>query len=161
MAKMTVKGLEEFSTTIYALKDKGIQIMNAAVFSGADAMIKAVKDAIQALPEEEGYVKNGKLRNVVTHDEKEALLSGIGIAKFDNTGGKVTTAIGFNGYTEHKTKKYDKGVPIPLIARSIESGSSVRRKIPFMRQAANRAREQVQKAMVDAAEKKMQELKKE
>lgn len=161
MAKMTVKGLEEFSTTIHALKDEGIKIMNAAVFTGADVMVQAVKDAIKALPEEEGYVENGKLRNVVTHDEKEALLSSIGIAKFDNTGGKVTTAIGFNGYTEHRTKKYDKGVPIPLIARSIESGSSVRRKIPFMRQAANRARDQVQKAMVDAAEKKMQELKKE
>ena len=161
MARLKVQGLEGFSTTIYALKDRGIEIMKAAVYAGADAMVEAVKEAIKALPEEEGYVENGKLRNVVTHDEKEALLSGIGIAKFDNTGGKVTTAIGFNGYTEHKTKKYDKGVPIPLIARSIESGSSVRRKLPFMRQAANRAKEQAQKAMADAANKKLQEITKE
>ena len=161
MAKLTVSGLEDFASMIRALGDQGESVMKAAVFAGADKMVEAVKESIRELPEEEGYMSPGEKRNTVTRDEKEALLSHIGIAKMDYTGGKVTTAIGFNGYTDHRTKKYPSGVPVPLIARSIESGSSVRRKIPFLRQAANRARDQVQKAMVDAAEKTMQELKKE
>lgn len=161
MARMTIQGLDDLSGLIRSLQEKGVEVMKAAVYAGADAMVEAVKESIRALPEEEGYMPAGEKRNTVTRDEKEALLTHIGIAKFDNTGGKVTTAIGFEGYTDHPTRKYPSGVPVPLIARSIESGSSVRRKIPFLRQAANRAKEQAQKAMADAANKKLQEITKE
>lgn len=159
MAKMTVEGLENFSAFLQSIQDRGEGVMKAAVYAGAGAMVEAIKAEIQALPEEEGYLPDGEKRHVVTKNEKEALLSHIGIAKMEFTGGKVSTAIGFDGYTNQQTKKYPAGVPVPMIARAIESGSSVRMKIPFMRRAAAGAKERVQAAMIEAAEKEIQKIK--
>lgn len=161
MARMTVTGLDNFSVMIQALGDSGREVMKAAVYAGAGEMAAALKEEIRKLPEEEGYLPNGSQRAVLTAAEKQALLDHVGISKLDDDGGRVSAAVGFNGYTEHATKKYPQGVPVPLIARSIESGSSVRKKRPFMRQAANAARERVQKAMLEAANTYLQTLAKE
>ena len=150
MGKMTVSGLEDFTATLQQLGDQAGPIMKMAVYAGADKMIGEVKNAIKALPTQDGYMKEGK-RSVVTEDEKRDLLDHVGIAKIDNEGGNANTAIGFNGYSSHKTRKYPNGVPIPLIARSIESGSSVRKKIPFLRKAGKAATEKVQQAMLETA----------
>ena len=161
MAKLTVNGLEDFSTRIHALGEKGEDVAKAAVYEGAKVLTEAVKQAIRELPEEPWhFVRPGKGEelNVITPADKEDLINGLGIAHFDSTGGKVTTAIGFNGYSSHPTKKYTSGVPLALIARSIESGSSVRRKLPFMRRAANNAKERAQQAMVQAAYAKIEEI---
>lgn len=158
MARMTIKGLDDWSTRLQNMAGRGEEIMKAAVYAGAGVLAEAVVAEINTLPEQQGYMPKGELRNVVTRDEKAALLSHIGIAKMDSTGGAVTTAIGFNGYSDHATKKYPSGVPVPLIARSIESGSSVRRKIPFLRNAANKSKGKVQNAMREAAEKAFEEL---
>lgn len=158
MARLTIQGLDEFSMRLQELADHGEAISKAAVYAGAGVLVEAVKAEISALPEQQGYMPNGQQRNVVTRDEKAALLSHIGIAHMDSTGGKVTTAIGFDGYTAHTTKKYPNGVPVPLIARSIESGSSVRRKVPFLRNAANKAKAAVENAMREAADEQFQEL---
>ncbi len=158
MARLTIQGLDDWSTRIQRMAERGEEVAKAAVYAGAGVLADAVAAEINALPEQQGYMQPGDLRNVVTRDEKAALLSHMGIAHMDTTGGSVTTVIGFNGYSDHATKKYPNGVPIPLIARSIESGSSVRRKIPFMRNAANKAKERVMNAMREAAEKKFEEL---
>lgn len=158
MARLTIQGLDDFSMRLQSLADHGEAVAKQAVYAGAGTMVEAIKAEINALPEQQGYMPTGEKRNVVTRDEKAALLSHIGIAKMDSTGGKVATAIGFEGYSEHATKKYPSGVPVPLIARSIESGSSVRRKIPFLRNAANKAKAAVENAMREAAEKAFEEM---
>lgn len=161
MARMNVKGLENFSQMIVAMGERGGDVMKAAVYEGADVMTRALKEAIMELPEEEGYLPNGAKRQVITKQEKQAMADHVGIASMDYIGGKVTTAIGFNGYTGHPTKKYPKGTPVALLARSIESGSSVRHKFPFIRTVGKTAKEKVQQAMIEAANQKIQELTKE
>ena len=155
---MTVSGLEDFSLMIQQLGESGVKIAHNAVYSGAGQLIEKVKDEIRALPTEEGYLPNGKKRAVVTKREKEALLNHIGISKIETIGGKTTVAIGFNGYTDYTTKKYPSGVPIPLIARSIESGSSVRQKNAFLRRTANLNKDAVQTTMIEAANKTIENL---
>ena len=158
MARMTITGLEGFTDKLLRMGNEAELPMTAAVFAGAGKLVEAVAAEIDMLPEQQGYMRPGDQRNVVTRDEKEALKTHIGIAKFEKTGGQVTTAIGFGGYSEHKTKKYPNGVPIPLIARSVESGSSVRQKHPFMRNAVNKAKAAVEQAMREAAEAKFREM---
>lgn len=161
MPRMNVTGLEEFSSRIYALKEGGVSLMKAAIYDGAGVMVEAVKEEIMKLPEESGYMKDGQRRTVIKKSEKQALIDHIGIAKIDNIGGKVSTAIGFDGYSDLITNEHPNGVPVALIARSIESGSSVRQKRPFMRTAGKAAKERVQQAMIEAANQKIQELTKE
>lgn len=154
MGKMTITGLEEFESQLKALGDQSTTVIHAALYAGAGKLLEEVKKSIQALPEDEGYKQPGELRKVCTHAEKQALLTHIGIAKHDPD----TTAIGFDGYTDYVTKKYPRGVPVPLIARSIESGSSVRQKWPFLRKTGNAAKETIQKAMADAATEAAQKI---
>ena len=159
MAKMKITGLEDFQNTLRALGDQAERVMKAAVYAGADVMVQTVKEEIQALPVQNGYMPPGVLRNEVSDQEKAALLSHIGIAKMDFDGGRVSTAIGFDGYTDYTTRKYQKGVPVAMLARSIESGSSVRRKNPFLRRAGKKAKERAQAAMVQAANAEIEKMK--
>ena len=151
MARMTVTGLEEFTTVLHGLGDQMDGVMKQATYAGADKLIESVKAQINNLPTQDGYMPEGQKRGVITESEKRDLLNHVGISRMESTGGKVSVAVGFNGYSSHRTKKYPNGVPIPLIARSIESGSSVRKKIPFMRTAAKSNAEAIKAAMAEAA----------
>ena len=157
MARLTIKGLEEFSMTLERLGNDAENVMKAAVYAGADKAVSLVKDSIRALPTDPGYKQAGTKRASVTPDEPADLLEHVGISHMDSTGSEVTAAIGFNGYSRHKTKAYPNGLPMPLLARSIESGSSVRQKVPFVRRAkSNQA--QIKAAMEEAARKKIEEM---
>lgn len=159
MPKMTVKGLEEVSILVRQMADKGEQVAKAAVFAGAAAAADALRRQVQALPEEEGYMVPGRRRNSVTHAEKEALLNHMGVSHMDTVGGKVSSAVGFDGYAENiVTKKYPRGLPVPLLARSIESGSSVRQKNPFIRRAAAAVKSTAQQAMEIAAYEEIEKI---
>ncbi len=159
MAKMTIKGLDEFAAGLDHLASEGFEeVASAAVYAGAGQLVECVKNAIEALPTENGYMPPGDKRSVLTESEKKDLLNHVGIASFDTTGGNVSTAVGFNGYSSHPTKKYPNGVPIPLIARAIQSGSSVRKKNPFMRKAVNSNKEAISRTMEAPAQTKLEEL---
>lgn len=158
MAKMTVTGLEDFSSMLRALGEKGKDVAKAALYAGAGVLAEAVKAEISGLPEEEGFLPPGDLRSVITASDKSDLMGGVGISHFEEEGGGINAAVGINGYSSTPTKKYLSGVPLPLIARSIESGSSVRRKNPFMRRAGNAARARAQQAMTEAAMAKINEI---
>ena len=70
-----------------------------------------------------------------------------------NGEGNTNTKVGFAGYGTFPTKKYPKGVPNALLARSVESGSSVRKKAPFVRKAVNKSRDKA----ISEMEKKINE----
>lgn len=159
MAKMTLKGLEEVSILISRMADKGETIAKAAVFAGAAKAAEELRRQIQALPEESGYVPEGQQRKGVKPSEKRALLEHIGISHMDVAGDKVSSAIGFDGYAEDlETHKHPNGLPVPLLARSIESGSSVRKKNPFIRRAANAVKASAQQAMQIAAYEEIEKI---
>ena len=158
MAKLTVSGLQDWSIKLREIQDDAGGIMKAAVYAGAKVIADGIASAIDSIPEDQRYKQPGTLRASATHDEKEDLKNAIGIAHFDETGGKISTAVGFNGYSRHATKKYPQGVPLPMIARSIESGSSVRQKHPFMRRVAQSLRSEAVAAMRAAAEETYRKL---
>jgi len=157
---LKAKGLDDLITALHQLDMDTEGIISAAMYDGAGMILDAIKKEIEQLPEDNGYKKPGDLRDVVTSDEKKDLLTHIGIARYTKKGGSVHTAIGFNGYSSHRTKKYPNGVPITILARSIESGSSVRKKRPFVRTAVKNVQEQVtammQEKMAEEIAKKME-----
>ena len=59
-----------------------------------------------------------------------------------NDNGFLNVKIGFDGYNNVRTRTYPKGQPNALIARATESGSSVRKKTPFIRPAVNASKKQ-------------------
>lgn len=137
---------------------QAVDVMKAACYAGIGVLADALKTEINNLPEEEGYMKPGKKRNVITAHDKKMLKDRLGVSRIDATTDKADVVVSFSGYNDKPTKKYQNGVPIPLIARSIESGSSVRRKNPFIRRAFNNAQQTALQKAVDAGQSKLNEL---
>lgn len=150
MPSIKVDGMEDVFAKIKAIGGDIESVQKQAVYAGMSVIRDEVVRQIQQLPEQKGYLLDKDLpRDVITPREKAQLLQHIGIAPMDSKNGTVSTSISFDGYTDIKTKKYTNGLPAVLVARSINSGSSVRTKHPFMRQAQAAAKNRA----IDAAEK--------
>ena len=151
--KMEVYGLDELATTFEKLGSRAQEVQSRALYKGAGAMKDALIKTIQSLPDDDRFVnKNDQPLNVVGADDKADLISHVGIASFEVTNDGINTQISFDGYGSKATKKYPNGRPMIMIARSINSGSSVRRKIPFIRNCANQHKQEVIDAMKKAAD---------
>lgn len=155
MARLTFTGAEEFAQKLLALGAKGEDIQKAALYAGAGEIASAIKAAVQTIP---SNIVMPKPYYGLLPEDKEDMASSVGIAKFESKSGEVTTAVSFSGYARRKEKKYPKGVPIALLARSLESGSSNRQKYPFVRKAINAAKKAATEAMQKAAEDKYKEI---
>ena len=151
---LKVTGLDEFRAMLDTLGKSGQGIAKKGLYDAAKVMTDAIKAAVEALPvEDDRYIPDpNKGRNVVTVQEKQDMIKSLGISKMDNDDG-ANLRIGFHGYDSRKTEQFPGGRPVVLIARSIESGSSYRRKHPFFRTAVNAAKN----AAMDAAEKTIED----
>lgn len=165
MAKVSFRNYEQYGLKLQAL---GVHFfrdepMHKAVRAGADVLADEVRRNIDALPEEtfgklsghsgsKSFVGPPQVFKAVPHTHKKALQDGFGITEIQtDSHGFVHAKLGFEGYADESTKSkaYPKGLPVPLIARAVESGSSVRAKIPFVRPAVHRKRQAAIQAMED------------
>lgn len=144
MASLTFTGLEQWEDKLLALAKDSAKVASAALYDGAGVVADAMRAAIEGLPTSGGEPKP---YHGLTADDKEDMLGGLGISKFDHGHDEVTCAISVNGYTRRTEKGYPNGVPLVMLARSLESGSSVRAKHPFLRPAINAARAEALAAM--------------
>ena len=148
MAKLEFSGMDEYIKMLRTMEGKTTGLIKRAVYDGAAEVAKAVKGAIEGLPETDGYTKPYNLPiKGVTAAQKRGLLDGMGLSPMGNDGGFINTKLGFDGYNSVKTKQHPNGQPNALIARSINSGSSSRQKIPFVNNAVKSAKASAEKAM--------------
>lgn len=148
MATFTFEGINEYASKISSFVEKSEGMIKRALYDGAAEVMQAMVAEIEALPVVENrYRVTGLPMRGVTETQKAGLLQGIGFAKMRNDGGLVNTKIGFDGYNGVRTKKYPKGQPNALIARAVNSGSSVRVKNPFINRAVRAAKAKAEAAM--------------
>lgn len=135
-------------------------ILKKAVYIGAGITAKAIRKRLDALPTEEfRHLKKGEMFDGVPNEQKKDITEGYGITRITmSKRGYVYAKIGFTGYGKFKTKAYPKGVPNALIARSIESGSSVRKKHPFVKPAVNATKAAALKAMEKVVEDEIKKI---
>lgn len=141
--------LERYIQVLQEWADEDLEgEMKQTIYAGAEVMTDTIRGEIQSHPTHASPV------NGMTAQEKKALLSGLGISPFGKKDGDYDVKTGFDGYdTSHKTKKYPKGVPIPLTARSLRRGTSWRAKDDFISRAVSKGK----KKTVEAMEKKFDE----
>lgn len=165
MARFQFKGLEQYEKKLSRISSVAAvsQIIGQAIYKGADIMADAIRKTTEALPEvassESSRVflsnrKHGsgasKLRGV-TSAQKKGLLDGLGITPMNEENGYYDRKIGFDGYN-------DDGQANVLIARSVNSGTSFREKIPFVDQAVRQARPEVEQAMAKEFDRLLKEV---
>lgn len=129
--------------------EKGLpEIAKRAVYKGAEVIANQVKKELDNLPIDNRRAGNEKKKlQGVSRMQKEDLRHSMGISKIREESGNYDASVGFDGYGSIPSKKYPQGLPNQLLVRSVESGTSFRRKIPFMRRASAAAREKAQDAM--------------
>lgn len=165
MARMHMKGLEEYEKALSKMANHTEEIAEAAVYVGAGIVADAMRAEVEALPVGEGQIvglppkaEKGQKISVVSRRQKGDLLNGLGIAQIENTRGYIQTKVGFDGYGSVKTKKYPNGLPNVVLARSINSGTSFFSKIPFARRAVNSSKTSAVKAMGEKVEEEIKKV---
>ena len=158
MAKLQLSGFEELEMKLSKLADP--EITKEVVMAGAQPVADETRKSLEALPEDKfRRLKKGEVFVGVPKQQKQDLLDSLGITPPDiDYQGNTNTKVGFDGYGSIPTKKYPKGVPNHLLARAIESGSSVRKKTPFMRKAANKARKTAEEEMQKKYDEKVENI---
>ena len=151
MAKITFKRGSEYALKLQQLErhftsDKPLE---KAVVAGAAIVADQIKSNLEALPEEE-YRKlgEGEIFHGLPTGQKRDLLDSFGLTPIEkDKNGFINTKAGFDGYGSFPTNAYPQGIPNQLLARSVESGSSVREKTPFVDLAIKATRQKAVEAM--------------
>lgn len=154
MATISNKDLDAYISHLEKLGASTQGAAKAAIYDGAGVMIEEVKAGIQSWPTK----KNP--HDGMTDQEKKDLVSGIGISKFNDTGG-INVKIGFAGYGSHPTDTWPQGVPVPLTARTLIKGCSWRLKDDFMTRTVSKAKKKVMETIEKTFDKKIEEIFKE
>lgn len=157
MAKWTIgKGLDEYLAKLGDLEFKCPEALGRATYQGAKIVADQIRANIQALPVADSENKKHQHR-YPNQAEKDGLLEGLGISTHRVEGGYYNVKIGMDGYNSNKTPKYPNGQPNALIARSIESGSSFRIRVPFISRAVNATKAAAEEAMKNEVDKVISE----
>lgn len=164
MAKITAPKVSEYIRNLTTLEDHTDELCKMAVYAGAKVAADAIHKSIDNIPvhnlppgktyyylkkedEEAGVRLDG-----ITKAQAEGLKKGLGIAVMKYEKKAWNTKVGFDGYNDVKTETYPNGQPNALIARSVESGSTIRNRTPFIAPAVESIQKDAENAMQIAVE---------
>lgn len=154
MAKAKVVGLDLFLADIDKMGNRYEEATGRAIYEGARILADTVKAEISSLPLEDGnaYGTPDKPMTGLKHPQKQGLMSSFGITKMRHYDAEFDVKMGFDGYNNVRTSKFPSGQPNAMIARALESGTSFRRKNPFITRAYNTAKSTSEEEMREVFE---------
>lgn len=145
--KIEFQGLEEYQKQLDEIREHVPKVVNASLYDGAAVLANAVQEEINGLKE-------------LTPEARNGLHEGLGVAHFWHEGDTVVTKIGWEGYNSKKTKRWPKGQPNAMIARSLIRGTSWQTANRFTQRAAKRVRQKCVDAMKNRFDKELQKYSK-
>lgn len=148
----------EWTEKLERMGDQTERIAKKALYAGANEIADAIRENLQALPEQGGALKHNKMREGVLPAQKQGLLDSLGITPMDKRDGGYNVKIGFDGYNKIKTKKYPQGQPNPMIASSIESGTTIQQKHRFIDKAMRQKEKAAQKAIEKVVDEEIEKI---
>ena len=163
MATFKTTGLDEYIADLERLSTDADETIRKAVRSGANVLADEIKAALYTIPvhpENEWGTPSDPISGL-TAQEKQDVIAAFGLSPMRDDNGYINRKAGFDGYSNHKTRKHPKGIPIPLLVRIVESGSTFQKKTPIIRPAVNRARQAALNEMQKALEEQINSTMKE
>lgn len=159
MARFEFGGIDTYIKQLNKLQQSTKDdVVGKTVYAGAAVVADSVRRAIQALPVGDGRAQGGGLVDTVTLPQKAGLLDGFGISRMKDDDGFVNVKLGFAGYNATRTKRYPRGQPNALIARSVNSGTTFRKKTKFVDKAVNSAKKAAEAAMDAACSREIEKI---
>ena len=150
MADWKFEGIDEYLAQLERLKVSTKSTIGRAIYEGAGIVAREVAGEIQKLPVNNQYGSKG-----ITSVQKAGLIEGFGISHAQTDGDYRHVKLGFDGYNGQRTKKYPNGQPNSLIARSVNSGTSFRKKNPFVDRATKRSKNACEVRMTQVIEQEI------
>ena len=150
MADWKFEVLDEYLSQLERLKADTRSAIGRAIYEGAGLVAREVAQEIKALPVNNQYGSKG-----ITSVQKAGLIEGFGISHAQTDGDYRHVKLGFDGYNNQLTSQYPRGQPNSLIARSVNSGTSFRKKNPFVDRATKRSRANCEVRMAQVFEKEI------
>lgn len=139
--------------------EKADDLFKETIYEGANVIADAMKEEMKKIPIDKGRaLKEGEKFTSATQTQINDLEESMGVAPIKSGIFGWNTKVGFDGYGRYKTGKYKKGVPNALTARSIESGSTIRVKYPFVRNAVSKSNRKSIEAMDKAFNMAIQKI---
>lgn len=151
MAKKAISttGLNETLAALEAVTNI-TGVSKAAIYAGAGVVIDTMKEEISSLQVTRYYGTDQRKRYCWPNDAK-VLLDAIGIAKIQASE-TVNTKVGFDGYYyADNGERY----PIPLLANSINAGTSFMYRQPFIDNTLKRCSKKAIQAMNEIFEESL------
>ena len=145
MAKLTFTGLDGYIAQLEKLRQSADGITKKALYEGAGVTADEIRSAVEALPTDNDRSAGHYLKGI-TDEQKAALAKGLGVAPFQSEGDRIDTLVAYS-YSDIQTPKYPQGMPLALIARIAESGTSFSQKTPFVRKALKAAKPKAEMKM--------------
>lgn len=159
MARFEFSGIDNYISQLNKLQQSTKDgVVGRTVYAGAEVVADSVRRAIQALPVGDGRARDGGLIDTVTLPQKAGLLDGFGISRMKDDDGFVNVKLGFAGYNATRTGRYPRGQPNALIARSVNSGTTFRKKTKFVDKAVNSAKKAAEAAMDAACSREIEKI---
>lgn len=147
------EGLNEYLQTLNRLSGNAEGVAKQALYEGARMVADAVKQNMNALPTDDRWGTQKNKKAGLRPEEKQAVINGFGISGMKENAGVIDVKIGFEnaGYTED-------GVPVQLLARAANSGTSFMRKSSFFDRAVRSSRAAAKAAMIAKGEEELRKL---
>lgn len=159
------KAEAEYMEKLVTLRDKAIPIVKMSIYPGAGIVADAIDKAIDEIPTLTKGHYWGTPENPIdglTKFQKKGLHDGFGLSVMSNNSGFINVKPGFDGYnsttsvTAKKNRwKTTKQANI-MIARSVESGTSFRKKHPFVGPASRRVKNKAVQKISDELDKNIE-----
>lgn len=160
MAMFVFKGLDDYIVKLTKLNGMTKAVAGQAIYAGAAIMADAVRKNIDDLPVVDFRTRGSseKLIDGVTSLQKKGLQDGFGITPMKEENGYYNVKLGFDGYNDVKSDKHPGGQPNQMIARSVESGTSFRKKHPFVEPAVKATRKETEQKMAEVLEQEIEKI---
>lgn len=159
VARFAFKGLEEYSMRLAKLGDQTERVAGRAIYAAADVVADAMRQEIDKIPVQNGFVKQGELRTGIPAPAKRGLQESFGITPLEkDSGGFYNVKLGFDGYNSIKTKAHPNGQPNQMIARSVNGGTSFLAPHPFVTTAVRKARKPALQKMEEVLDEETKKI---
>ena len=181
-----VEGMDELIHAMEKLPEKARKIAAEGLYEGAGVVADQVGAAVRGIATAPFKYAKGGTKRLPSPEEKAILMNAPhGVAKFKNNGLRIDTSVGYqnSGYaainwnhakTSASRTKYKMGAngkmvhasqgtgkstkPVPLIANSINSGTSFMVKQPFLRKAFSQSKGAATAAIEGGIKSRLDEL---
>lgn len=152
------ENLDKLVSQLQELSNKSEDMCKRAIYDGGGVVGNEMKKQIKGIPVVSDHDHGDAVITGGTRAQIEGLIESMGLAPIQHYGRGLNTKIGFDGYNKVVTKKYPKGQPNMMIARSINAGTSFRNKYPFVERSAKMSKAEAEAVMAASLQKSIDDI---